>query len=287
MKHSIHICKFVVVLLLLPTGVARSQACPEPSTALRAVAKGRGGTLQDYQRAVKIRSTFNKLAFKTRVEPHWIADSARFWYRNETRQGKEFILVDAEKGTRGPQSFSTPKTFRPYYNAQSVAELGFLVIMVDGLGMGGPDPVGITITHTKTSAPASAGASLSPRTRGAACQTTPTHRGGSWRKKLVPSGVEESASSRAPSPISADPSTGLGAGIALAHKLSRRAGTAARGYGPPTSRGSTMSFADSSFAVALLRRMDALIKADKDFDMTKPEDRRQMTEKRRQKTQDR
>jgi hypothetical protein len=48
-----------------------------------------------------------------------------------------------------------------------------------------------------------------------------------------------------------------------------------------------MSFADSSFAVALLRRMDALIKADKDFDMTKPEDRRQMTEKRRQKTQDR
>lgn len=102
MKHSIHICKFVVVLLLLPTGVAWSQACPEPGTALRAVAKGRGGTLQDYQRAVKIRSTFNKLAFKTRVEPHWIADSPRFWYRNETRQGKEFILVDAEKVTCGP-----------------------------------------------------------------------------------------------------------------------------------------------------------------------------------------
>jgi len=37
----------------------------------------------------------------------------------------------------GPQSFSTPKAFRPYYGAQSVAELGFLVIMVDGLGMGG------------------------------------------------------------------------------------------------------------------------------------------------------
>jgi dipeptidyl aminopeptidase/acylaminoacyl peptidase len=37
----------------------------------------------------------------------------------------------------GPQSFSTPKGFRPYYNAQSVAELGFLVVMVDGLGMGG------------------------------------------------------------------------------------------------------------------------------------------------------
>jgi hypothetical protein len=31
---------------------------------------------------------------------------------------------------------------------------------------------------------------------------------------------------------------------------------------------------------------DALIKANKDFDMPKPEDRRQMTEKRRQKTED-
>jgi dipeptidyl aminopeptidase/acylaminoacyl peptidase len=60
------------------------------------------GTLQDYQRAAKIGSTFGKLAFKTRVDPHWISESARFWYRNDTRQGKEFILVDAEKGTRGP-----------------------------------------------------------------------------------------------------------------------------------------------------------------------------------------
>jgi hypothetical protein len=42
-----------------------------------------------------------------------------------------------------------------------------------------------------------------------------------------------------------------------------------------------MSFADSSFAVALLRRMDALIKADKDFDMTKPEDRRHKTDDRK------
>jgi len=58
--------------------------------------------LQDYERAVKIRSTFNKLVFKTQVDPHWIGESPRFWYRNETRQGKEFILVDAEKGTRGP-----------------------------------------------------------------------------------------------------------------------------------------------------------------------------------------
>jgi hypothetical protein len=184
MRDSLYKFFSGLAFLLFISSVARSQACPEPSTALRAVAKGRGGTLQDYQRAAKIRSTFNKLAFKTRVEPHWMADSPRFWYRNETRQGKEFILVDAEKGTRGSQSFSTPKAFRAYYNAQSVAELGFLVIMVDGLGMGGPDPVGITITHTKTSAPASAGASLSPRTRGAACRTTPTHRAAAGGKNL-------------------------------------------------------------------------------------------------------
>ena len=120
MKHSIHICTFVVVLLLLPTGVARSQACPDPS---------RGGTLQDYQRAVKIRSTFNKLAFKTRVEPHWIADSARFWYRNETRRGKEFILVDAEKGTRGPafdRRESPPARNRRRYRQDANNHLGAL-----------------------------------------------------------------------------------------------------------------------------------------------------------------
>jgi dipeptidyl aminopeptidase/acylaminoacyl peptidase len=40
---------------------------------------------------------------KAQVTPHWFADDARFWYRNDLRGGaKEFILVDAEAGKREP-----------------------------------------------------------------------------------------------------------------------------------------------------------------------------------------
>ena len=43
------------------------------------------------------------LVFKDRIAPHWFADNTRFWYRNDlANRGKEFILVDAEKGTREP-----------------------------------------------------------------------------------------------------------------------------------------------------------------------------------------
>jgi dipeptidyl aminopeptidase/acylaminoacyl peptidase len=40
---------------------------------------------------------------KSQVTPHWFQDSTRFWYRNDLRGGaREFILVDAERGRRGP-----------------------------------------------------------------------------------------------------------------------------------------------------------------------------------------
>jgi dipeptidyl aminopeptidase/acylaminoacyl peptidase len=39
--------------------------------------------------------------FKSQITPHWFAQNTRFWYRNILRHGaSEFILVDAEKGTR-------------------------------------------------------------------------------------------------------------------------------------------------------------------------------------------
>jgi dipeptidyl aminopeptidase/acylaminoacyl peptidase len=41
--------------------------------------------------------------YRDRVEPHWSANDASFWYKNDLKGGtKEFVLVDAEKGTRGP-----------------------------------------------------------------------------------------------------------------------------------------------------------------------------------------
>src|SRR6185503_14303494 len=41
--------------------------------------------------------------YRARVEPHWFSNDSKFWYRNELPGGaQEFILVDAEKGTRAP-----------------------------------------------------------------------------------------------------------------------------------------------------------------------------------------
>ncbi|HSW00927.1 MAG TPA: prolyl oligopeptidase family serine peptidase [Sedimentisphaerales bacterium] len=41
--------------------------------------------------------------YKGQITPHWFADNQRFWYRNDLTGGtKEFILVDAERGTRQP-----------------------------------------------------------------------------------------------------------------------------------------------------------------------------------------
>src|SRR6476620_8692138 len=41
--------------------------------------------------------------YNSRIEPHWFQGDTRFWYRNDLRGGaKEFVVVDAEKGTRQP-----------------------------------------------------------------------------------------------------------------------------------------------------------------------------------------
>ena len=41
--------------------------------------------------------------YRASVEPHWLADGTQFWYRNSLQDGaREFVFVDAEKGTRLP-----------------------------------------------------------------------------------------------------------------------------------------------------------------------------------------
>ena len=43
----------------------------------------------------------SRLVFRDRVVPHWFAGGAKFWYRNDLREGKrEFVLVDPENGQR-------------------------------------------------------------------------------------------------------------------------------------------------------------------------------------------
>ncbi|HTS28494.1 MAG TPA: DPP IV N-terminal domain-containing protein [Bryobacteraceae bacterium] len=59
-------------------------------------------TAADYARAEKSMSyNTTPLVFGSGVVPNWLPDE-RFWYRNTTANGTEFVLVDPAKGTRQP-----------------------------------------------------------------------------------------------------------------------------------------------------------------------------------------
>ncbi|WP_422927772.1 DUF885 family protein [Singulisphaera sp. PoT] len=61
------------------------------------------GTKEDYARADSLRELTRGKVFKARVEPHWIGDGKRFWYRNDLGNGThEFVLVDAPKAAKEP-----------------------------------------------------------------------------------------------------------------------------------------------------------------------------------------
>ncbi|UCD51409.1 MAG: DPP IV N-terminal domain-containing protein [Phycisphaerales bacterium] len=64
---------------------------------------GAQGTRSDYERALKLRETTANKVYKDRVTPHWLEGNTRFWYRNDLADGaREFVLVDAQAGTRQP-----------------------------------------------------------------------------------------------------------------------------------------------------------------------------------------
>jgi dipeptidyl aminopeptidase/acylaminoacyl peptidase len=57
---------------------------------------------QAYERAARAGAPRGR-AYKTQVTPNWFHDNTRFWYRNDLRGGgREFVVVDADKGTRQP-----------------------------------------------------------------------------------------------------------------------------------------------------------------------------------------
>ena len=60
------------------------------------------GTVADYERAEGLRSMVSGLVYDSIADNGWIPESNRFWYRNSSREGKEFILVDAERRRSGP-----------------------------------------------------------------------------------------------------------------------------------------------------------------------------------------
>src|SRR5712671_3827917 len=49
------------------------------------------------------RSEYAGRVYRDRVQPHWFGNNSQFWYRVELgRNRHEFVLVDAETGTRMP-----------------------------------------------------------------------------------------------------------------------------------------------------------------------------------------
>lgn len=60
------------------------------------------GKIDDYKRADETRAKFSNKVFYSNVKPEWINNSNKFWYVNNTPEGKEFIIVDSEEATRKP-----------------------------------------------------------------------------------------------------------------------------------------------------------------------------------------
>ncbi len=84
------------------SGLPLWAACGLASLVICAVALAQG-TRADYERAANLRQRTEGKVFRARVEPHWFGDNTQFWYRNDLAGGtREFILVDAERGTREP-----------------------------------------------------------------------------------------------------------------------------------------------------------------------------------------
>src|SRR5579863_2999475 len=60
------------------------------------------GTLADYQRAAGLQAKARDLVVNTPGAVTWIGDSEHFWYPRAVKGGTEFILGDAEAGTKQP-----------------------------------------------------------------------------------------------------------------------------------------------------------------------------------------
>src|SRR5688500_1755137 len=59
------------------------------------------GTKADSERADRLGGLVRDKVFTARVKPHWWEGDSRCWHRKDLADGKrEFVLVDAEKGTR-------------------------------------------------------------------------------------------------------------------------------------------------------------------------------------------
>lgn len=92
------------VRLLLAMGLLLSLVWSVATAAESQAADSRDSAIwQAYQRAAWFSSDAgNRLVYKANVDARWIGDTHQFWYRNDVRGTREFILIDADSGTRKP-----------------------------------------------------------------------------------------------------------------------------------------------------------------------------------------
>lgn len=69
------------------------------------------GTADDYKRSDSLRSRLRESLYNAPTAINWVPNTQRFWYLTRTRQGGEFIVVDAARKTR-----------KPAFDAQQVAQ---------------------------------------------------------------------------------------------------------------------------------------------------------------------
>ena len=93
----------VLGLLLGITPVRADNLQPSSTEAYHAAdpEQAAPGDEQASPQSAQRRRERGELVFKDQVTPQWFHNNTRFWYRNELRGGaKEFVLVDAVRGTR-------------------------------------------------------------------------------------------------------------------------------------------------------------------------------------------
>ena len=91
--HPIQLATLMVASLITTVSATAQQRGSDASVAV---------TTGDYARAEKFMGyNTTPLVFGSGVRPNWLSDE-RFWYRNSTAEGSEFVLVDAARGTRAP-----------------------------------------------------------------------------------------------------------------------------------------------------------------------------------------